>query len=192
MYPPAPRNRRNGVCGFLQLHLTTTPRRHRLVDGQFSSLYAPTPSFGSLAKPLMLCCSPPASSSKSSRPCVYHPFASVSRTYFGIRYIKNNCDNLNGPSMFHHAGTVLRVCEKTSIDLSMPGPRQRRCSNMSKLYDDVLADISPCLASPLIPALLRTLCLASSSLPCLTSSTPVCRILLLVSRRSSRGPKASI
>ena len=72
----------------------------------------------------MLCCSPPASSSTSSRPSVYHPFLSVSHTY---KVKKNNCDDLNGPSMFHHAGTVMRVC-KTSIYLSMPRPRQRRCS----------------------------------------------------------------
>ena len=50
---------------FRKRRLTNTPRRHRLADGQLSSLYAPLPSFSSFgAASVMMCCSArPASSS---------------------------------------------------------------------------------------------------------------------------------
>ena len=53
---------------FRKRRLTNTPRRHRLADGQLSSLYAPLPSFSSFgAASVMMCCSArPASSSAPS------------------------------------------------------------------------------------------------------------------------------
>ena len=53
---------------FRKRRLTNTPRRHRLADGQISSLYTPPPSFSSFgAASVMVCCSArPASSSAPS------------------------------------------------------------------------------------------------------------------------------
>ena len=42
---------------FRKRRLTNTPRRHRLADGQLSSLYAPLPSFSSFGAASMMCCS---------------------------------------------------------------------------------------------------------------------------------------
>ena len=49
---------------FLKRRLTNTSRRHRLADGQLSSLYPPSPSFSSFDAASVMCCSaPPAPSS---------------------------------------------------------------------------------------------------------------------------------
>ena len=65
-------NTPNLRCCFLKRRLTNTTRRHRLADGQLSSLYPPSPSFSPFgAASVMLCCSPPpASSSTPLRPSV--------------------------------------------------------------------------------------------------------------------------
>ena len=62
-------------CGFLKRRLTNSLRRHRLADGQLSSLYAPSPIFSSFGvASVILCCSaPPTSSSAPLRPSVPYP-----------------------------------------------------------------------------------------------------------------------
>ena len=72
-------NTPNLRCCFLKRRLTNTTRRHRLADGQLSSLYPPSPSFSPFgAASVMLCCSPPpASSSTPLRPSVCYPCISV-------------------------------------------------------------------------------------------------------------------
>ena len=63
-------------CCFLKRRLMNTPRRHRLADRQLSSRYPPSPSFSSFGSAsVMLCYSPPASSSTPSRPSVYYPIS---------------------------------------------------------------------------------------------------------------------
>ena len=67
--PHALRKLRTYIRGdFRKRRLTKTPRRHRLADGQLSSLYAPLPSLSSMgAASVMMCCSArPASSSAPS------------------------------------------------------------------------------------------------------------------------------
>ena len=57
--------------GFRKRRLTNTTRRHRLADGQLTSLYAPLPSISSFGATyvMMRCSTRPAS---SSAPSVLH------------------------------------------------------------------------------------------------------------------------
>ena len=79
-------------CRFHQRRLTNTPRRHRLGDGQLSSLY-PHQVSARLAPPLvMLCCSaPPACSRTPLRPSVHYPSISM----VNIMCIQTSCDHIN-------------------------------------------------------------------------------------------------
>ena len=84
----------NLPCCCLKRCLTSTPRRHRLADGQLSSRYRPSPivsSFG--AASAMLCCPrPPVSSSTPLQPSVYYPSIFLVKS---IIYIRTFCDHLN-------------------------------------------------------------------------------------------------
>ena len=88
-------------CRFHQRRLTNTPRRHRLGDGQLSSLY-PHQVSARLAPPLvMLCCSaPPACSRTPLRPSVHYPsislvvkmmFIQIFRDHLNALYIFQGC-----------------------------------------------------------------------------------------------------
>ena len=81
-------------CRFIKRRLTNTPRRHRLTDGQLSSLDRPSPSVSSFgASPVMLCCSaPPAWSSSPLRPSMHYPSTSL---VVNIMHIQPFCEHLN-------------------------------------------------------------------------------------------------
>ena len=74
--------------------MTNTPRRHRLADGQLSSLYPPSPTFSSFGTTsVMLRCS--ASSDCSStlfRPFVHYP---STRLFLNIMCTQTFCEHLN-------------------------------------------------------------------------------------------------
>ena len=112
---------------FLKRRLANTPRRHRLVDGQFSLPYPPSPSFSSFgAASVMLCCFPPASA--------------------------------NTPL------SMLLLIEYRFQDTRVaPSTLQLRSKDRPSLPP-------PCHAPSLLLFLVSPVCLASSFLPCLTSS----------------------
>ena len=87
---------------FLKRRLTNTPRRHRLTDGQLSSLDRPSPSVSSFgASPVMLCCSaPPAWSSSPLRPSMHYPSTSL---VVNIMHIQPFCEHLNILYIFDQA-----------------------------------------------------------------------------------------
>ena len=89
-------------CRFRKRRLTNTPRRHRLADGHFSSLYRPSPSFSSFgAAYAMLCYSaPPACSGTPSRPSEYCRHPSIGLV--NIMYIRTFCEHLNIRYIFDH------------------------------------------------------------------------------------------
>ena len=88
---------------FLKRRLTNTPRRHRLADGQLSSLYAPLPSFSSFgAASVMMCCS--ARPASSSAPSVL-PEDRIGRN---IIYIRRFCDHINVLHIFDQTCIVLK------------------------------------------------------------------------------------
>ena len=89
--------------GFRKRRLTNTPRRHRLADGQLSSLYAPLPSFSSFgAASVMMCCS--ARPASSSAPSVL-PEDRIGRN---IIYIRRFCDHINVLHIFDQTCIVLK------------------------------------------------------------------------------------
>ena len=93
------------------------PRRHRLADGQLSSLYAPLPSFSSFGvASVMMCCSTrPAS---SSAPSVV-PEDRVGRKYDTV-CIRRLCVHINFLHIFDQTCIVLK-----SDSNSMMGPPAR-------------------------------------------------------------------
>ena len=152
---------------FLKRRLTNTPRRHRLADGQLSSLYPPSPSFSSFgAASVMLCCSPPASSGTPSRPCVYY---SSIIPVVNVTYISGFCYHIN----------VLCIFDQTCIVLKSGWNSKARVPRLVQRTDPPFL-LLPCFASSFLPSLLRSLCLASSFLPfllrslCLASSLLPC------------------
>ena len=92
---------------FLKPRLTYTPRRHRLADGQLSSLHPLSPSFSPFgAAAVMLCCSPPpASSSTPLRLSVCYPSISL---VVNIMYIRTFFDHLNALYIFDPNCIVLK------------------------------------------------------------------------------------
>ena len=88
-------------CWYLKRRLAYTPRRHRLADGQLSSLYPPSPSFSSFGAAYVMCCStPPACSSTPLRPSVHYPSVSLA---VNIIYIQTFCENLHFVYIFDQA-----------------------------------------------------------------------------------------
>ena len=82
-------------CWFLKQRLANTPRRHRLADGQLSSLSPPSPSFSSFGAAFVMCCSatPACSSTVTSlRPYVHYSSISL---VVNIMFIHFFCDHLN-------------------------------------------------------------------------------------------------
>ena len=88
---------------FFKRRLTNTPRRHRLADGELSTLYLPWRSFSSFgASSAMLCCSArPASSSTPLRPSVCYQVVNT-------RYIRTFCDDVNALCIFDSTCIVLK------------------------------------------------------------------------------------
>ena len=80
-----------------------TPRRHRLADGQLSSLYPPWPSFTSFGAASVMCCSPPASSSTPLRPSVCYPSINL---VVNIMCVRIFCNHLNVLYIFDMGCTV--------------------------------------------------------------------------------------
>ena len=96
----------NPRCYIIKRHLANTPRRHRLADGQLSSLYPPSPRFSSLgAASVMLCCFPPLASSRTPlRPSVCYQSISL---VVNMMYTRVCCDHLNISSIFDPACIVM-------------------------------------------------------------------------------------
>ena len=85
----------NVRCWFLKRRLTNTPRRHRLADGQLSSLYHPHQISARLEPPLWCCAVPlllPVRAYPHGRLCL----ARVSVFYiYLVMCIQTLCDHLN-------------------------------------------------------------------------------------------------
>ena len=134
--PGCTQNTPNLRCGFLIHRLAYTPRRHRLADGQLSSLYALSPNFSSFgAAFVMLCCSArPASSSAPLRWSVRYPSVDL---VVNIIYIRTIFDHIN----------VLHIFDLTCIVLKSGWSSTRARMPASSLV------LLPCLTPRRWPAL---------------------------------------
>ena len=136
-------------CGFVKWRLTNTPRRHRLADGQLSSLYAPPPSSSSFgAASVMMCCSArPASSSTPLRPCV------LPEDRIGLKY------NIHSYILWSY--NVFHIFDQTSIVLKSSWSSTLRSN--PRRHRQVVDQLSPTYPLAQLQLVWRRLCEALRS-----------------------------
>ena len=138
-------------CYFLKRRLKNTFRRHRLADGQLSSLYPPSPSFNSFdTASVMLCCSPPpACSSTPLRPSVHYPRTSP---VVNILCIQTFGDHLNAFYIFGQKDCIV-LKSGESFTVRMPAsslvalPSPPLTSRRHRQADGQLSPLYPPLPS---------------------------------------------
>ena len=135
-------NTPNLQCWFLKRRLTNTPRRHRLADGQLSSLYPPSSSFRSFDAGSVMCSpAPPVSSSTLTAVCVLPEYRSGRKykVHLDILWL-SKCPLYFQPDVYREVRLELYGANARVLSLVLPSlpltPQRHRQADgqLSSLY----------------------------------------------------------